>query len=80
MQKRTLQGTAANATTTVQLTAMATPVVAAISGPQGDVLSTNAIAFSSAAFDPDAAATPATNLVRWGWQCTGFSSRVYAGL
>ena len=61
---RMLQGTAANATTTVQLTAVATPVIAAITGPQGDVLSTNPIAFASAAIDPDAAATPSAFLVR----------------
>lgn len=57
------QGTAAYATSTVQLTAMATPVIAVIVGPQGDVLSTNPIAFSSASIDPDAVATPSGFLV-----------------
>lgn len=74
------QGTSANATTTVQLTAVATPVIAAISGPQGDVLSANPIAFTSAAFDPDAAATPSAYLVRWARRHTGFLSRVYAAV
>lgn len=42
---------------------MATPVIAVIVGPQGDVLSTNPIAFSSASIDPDAIATPSGFLV-----------------
>ncbi len=59
-----VQGTAAYTTSMVQLTAVATPVIAVLNGPQGDVLSTNPIAFSSASIDPDAAATPSSALVR----------------
>jgi hypothetical protein len=58
------QGTAAYTTSMVQLTAVATPVIAVLNGPQGDVLSTNPIAFSSASIDPDAAATPSSALVQ----------------
>lgn len=46
------------------MTAVATPVIAVLNGPQGDVLASNPIAFSSASIDPDAAATPSTALVR----------------
>ncbi len=36
-----VQGTAAYTMSMVQLTAVATPVIAVLNGPQGDVLSTN---------------------------------------
>ncbi|KAK9833282.1 hypothetical protein WJX81_002494 [Elliptochloris bilobata] len=66
-----LLGTASYATSTVQLTAVATPVIAAIRGPQGDVLSSNPIALASACVDPDAAATPSASLqaFQYAWSC-----------
>ena len=49
-----MQGSSASTSDSVSLTSQGSPIVAAISGPSGDIIPTNAVALSGlGSLDPD---------------------------
>lgn len=75
----TLEGTDARSTsTTLELTALASPVEAKLQGPRGDVLDTRELVFSGeSSLDPDdrAGRTP----FRYQWSCTAIDAATQVG-